>query len=131
MVANDDRFGRVETLDGRRVVEPGAMVIDADDIDLGPLYLAVAAGFLVVTVVALMIALVAQRLGRRRFGCVSMVVAVVVTVAGAVVALVVSRIAGREATTPDVLWALAMVAVGTLCLRILLTPADRHGESRP
>jgi MFS family permease len=140
MVANPDRFSRVEPVvaepldrsasDGSDgVVEPGAMVINAEDIDLRPLYVAVGAWLVGIIVVALLIALVAQWSGRRRLGCVSMILAVVVTVAGLIVAFVATRILTREATIPDVLWALALAAVTTLCLRILLAPAAHRDES--
>lgn len=104
------------------------MVINAEDIDLRPLYVAIGTWLVSMIVLALVVAFVARRLGRRRFGCAAMILISVIAVTGTVIVWVALLVALGEASIWDGVWMLLLAPVTVLCLRILLAPADRRDD---
>lgn len=111
-------------------------MIDPDDLGLEAVLYTVIGTVSAVVVAAVVVAIAAGRFGRRRFGPTSLVLALVVVVSVAVVGVVGWRTIEGSVTGWDLVWAVALAAVGTSCARLLLrrsTPmvdervADRTG----
>ena len=104
------------------------MVVNASELDLnGVLWaiLGIAGGVLLFAVAT---ALVAVRLGRRRFGISSVLLGLVIAIAVVVDAVVVSRTLSGEVTGWDLLWAVGLAGAGVLSSRRLFPGVPRPRE---
>lgn len=104
------------------------MVINAGELDLdGALWAILGlAGYTLMVPVA--VALVAARLGGRRFGIRSVAVGLVIAIAVLVAVVVLLRTLGGEATVWDVLWTVSLTAVAVVGARGLRPDARRSTD---
>jgi hypothetical protein len=104
------------------------MVIDADKLDLTGLLYAIIGIGVGILVAGLLIAIVAGRMGGRRFGVRSIALGLVIAVALFVDVVVASRTLSGDVTGWDVLWAAVLTAGAGWCVRRLGPPAPSAPE---
>ncbi len=84
----------------------------------------------VAIVVSVLIAVACSKVGRRRFGCGSVLLALALTVCSSVVAVVLWRTKELDATRYDWLWACFLAAVGWLVARRLCSRSSTEASDR-
>ena len=95
------------------------VVIDASELGLEAVIYAIIGVLVGVPLAGLLIAALASRLGRRRFGFGSIAMGIVVSIATLVVVVVLWRTIGGEVTGWDLLWATGLTVAAAWSLRRL------------